>query len=83
MCLPPAPPCYPNCSHNLYFFSTEFGGLLVSYTPNALLWVLGFFWVVVFKLVGRVSGELIACDGKLELNIQLQSFSVVAYQQEL
>lgn len=32
--------------------------------------VVGFFKLM-FKLVGSVSGELIACNGKLELNIQL------------
>lgn len=36
---------------------------------------------LMFKLVGGVSGEFIACNGKLDLNIQL--FSAAVYQQEL
>lgn len=41
------------------------------------------FFKLMFQLVGSVSGELTACNGKLELNIRLQNFSVVVYQQEL
>lgn len=73
----------------MLFFSTVFGGLLVSHTPYKLMHCCGFFmvfWVMFFKLMfklfGIASEELRACNEKLELNIQLQSFSVVVYQQE-
>lgn len=35
------------------------------------------FFKLMFKLVGSVSGELTACNGKLELNTQQELSSIV------